>query len=189
MVQHVDSSCSCPRDDYSSFDSICRQELTNKMITADAIVNHSKFCTSFQLDTISVEDQGNLQLRDFLFGLNDKAGIYHIWIEEAYCYEHNRYAMLGVYVGKGVDALERIMAHVKENKLPQTELFGVSFFECDNRIAKYLEQLFLDVYKFHINKNENHGDQHLYACWDEDRRVMGTELHNVANRPKAETED
>ncbi|PLK46962.1 hypothetical protein C0V76_19260 [Uliginosibacterium sp. TH139] len=91
--------------------------------------------------------------------------------------------MLGIYAGKG-DALTRLLSHAK-SKLPDNELFGVSFFECENRIAKYLEQLFLDTYSFHLNENENPGLLHLYACWDEERRIMGTELHNVSNRPNA----
>lgn len=181
MPQYLDSSCSCPQEDYSAFNSINRQELALP-ITAEEIVNQSAFCTSFQLDAISLADE-SLTLRDYLFGLKGKIGVYHIWVEEDYCYEHQCYSMLGVYVGKG-DGLVRILMHARE-KLPSSELFGVSFFECENRIAKYLEQLFLDSYKFHLNEYENPGTRNLYARWDEDRRLMGTELHNVANRPNA----
>jgi hypothetical protein len=133
------------------------------------------------------EDQNSLTLRDYLYGLNRKIGIYHIWVEEDYCYEHKRYSMLCVYVGKG-EALTRMLVHAK-SRLPDNAFFAVSFFECENRIAKYLEQLFLDVYTFHLNENENSGERYLYASWDEQRREIGTELHNVANRSTPETGD
>jgi hypothetical protein len=55
------------------------------------------------------------------------------------------------------------------------------FYECENRLAKYLEQLFLDTYKFHLNKAENCGEKNLYAVWDDDRHHHGTNIHEVAN--------
>lgn len=177
MPQYDDSACSCPRVTYIEFDSICRQEIQGS-ICADAIINRSTFCTAFQLDMLP--DPDSMMLRDHLYGLNKRVGLYQVWAEEAYCYEHDRYSMLGVYVGKG-EALGRVLEHAK-SRLPGDEFLSVSFFECENRIAKYLEQLFLDIYQFELNKNENPGDQYLYACWDSERRTNGTELHSIANR-------
>ena len=57
----------------------------------------------------------------------------------------------------------------------------ISFYECKNRIAKYLEQLFLESYDFYLNKEENSGSGSLYARWDEYRYVMGTEIQTMAN--------
>jgi hypothetical protein len=142
----------------------------------------SAFCTSFQLDTVEDSADG-LRLRDFIHGLSGKMGVYHIWVQEDYCYEHDSYSMLGVYVGKG-KALGRLLTHAK-TKLPRCDPFWITFFECSNRIAKYLEQLFLDTYAFHLNENENTGTLHLYACWDNERHLLGTELHNISNRPNA----
>jgi hypothetical protein len=51
-------------------------------------------------------------------------------------------------------------------------------------VAKYLEQLFLDCYKFYLNKYENSGansTQYLYARWSEERFDMGTEIYRHAN--------
>ena len=181
MVQRLESSCSCPDDDYSPFDATCRSELAQP-IPAHEIVNESAFCTSFQLDAIAGPDD-DFTLRDYLSALSGRVGLYHAWVEEDYCYEHRRYSMLCVYVGKG-EALLRLLRHAKE-KFPASELVGVTFFECENRIAKYLEQLFLDTHRFHLNEYANAGTRHLYACWDEERRIVGTEAHNLANRPSA----
>jgi hypothetical protein len=41
--------------------------------------------------------------------------------------------------------------------------------------------LFLDIYRFHLNSNENCGTKHLLAVWDHDRHFLGTELHSVTN--------
>jgi hypothetical protein len=178
MPQYLDSSCSCPRDNHVPFDATCRKELALP-ISAGLILNSSEFCTSFQLDMIQVLDP-NLELGDLIGGLSKKVGLYHLWIEEDYCHDHLMYSMRGLYVGKG-EALGRVKAHALE-KLPPSSLVGVTFFECENRVAKYLEQLFLDIYAFPYNINENPGTLELYASWDEGRRIIGTEAHAVANK-------
>jgi hypothetical protein len=78
-----------------------------------------------------------------------------------------------VYVGKG-EALKRLSDHLK-NKWNKTETLYISFYECENRISKYLEQLFLDTYEFHLNSYENDGTTKLFAYWDEHRFANGTE--------------
>ena len=177
MPQRLDSSCSCPDNDNSVFDGICHGELAIP-ITADTIINQSNFCISFQQDSIS-SIHPDATLGTMLAGLGTRVGLYHIWVAEDYCYEHRRQTMIAVYVGKG-GALTRLLHH-GDTKLPQSELFAVTFVECENRIAKYLEQLFLDTYRFELNKYENPGTRILYASWDEER-LLGTELHNVANK-------
>jgi hypothetical protein len=119
-----------------------------------------------------------------------------------------------MYVGKGA-ALTRVLEHTSDGRLEnEGELldrkalmafekrrggdrkkkkerlradvpYWITFFECENRIAKYIEQLFLDVYQFPVNKNENPGKGELWASWVEDRYELGTEIHAVSNLPNA----
>jgi hypothetical protein len=44
-------------------------------------------------------------------------------------------------------------------------LIYYSFYPCENRIAKYLEQLLLDTYDFPLNKSENRGNKKLCAYY------------------------
>lgn len=122
---------------------------------------------------------GDLTHGDYLKGLRSKTGLYHLWIDYDNCDDHDTHTMFCVYVGKGL-AEVRINSHIK-NKWPKQELLYVSFYECSNRISKYLEQLFLDTYSFHLNNNENCGSRSLFAVWDDERHLLGTELHSVSN--------
>jgi hypothetical protein len=185
MPYHTDSGCKCPRGGYSAFDSLCAAELRLPITAAD-IINKSQFCISFQLDQFDRWVRETLTLRDYLYGLRNRMGVYHIWYEDEFCWEHHLYSMEAMYVGKGI-ALSRVSDHAERKDLRPDERIGVSFFECENRVAKYLEQLFLDTYDFEMNKNECRGTETLYACWDEDRRINGTELHNISMRPNAPT--
>lgn len=132
-----------------------------------------------QLDTITY--------KYFLKGLHGKSGLYHLWIDYDNCDEHETYTMLGVYVGKGLAEI-RVEDHIK-SKWPKEQILYVSFYECSNRIAKYLEQLFLDKYKFHLNRNENPGTESLFAVWSHARHFLGTELHSVSNLSKIDSLD
>lgn len=70
-----------------------------------------------------------------------------------------------VYVGKG-NVYMRSFDHATE-KIPEGESVHVSFFECENRIAKYLEQLVLDLYRPRLNTYEVYGDRPLLSVWTE----------------------
>ena len=87
--------------------------------------------------------------------------------------------MICVYVGKGL-AEVRVDDHVKK-KWPKNYSLYVTFTECGNRLAKYYEQLFLDMYSFVLNRNENPGTEKLYAVWSEELHMHGTELYQVSN--------
>lgn len=117
---------------------------------------------------------GNLTHQIFLKGLNAKVGIYHLWVDFENCTDHDTHTMKCIYVGKGT-AEGRINDHVIKKGLKNTgiPIYG-SFYECSNRMSKYLEQLFLDTYKFGLNKYENPGTKELFAVWDEERYAMGT---------------
>jgi hypothetical protein len=174
MYQCEDHGIPCLENDYHKFDDICKSELI-KPILVDEIVNKSKFCTAIAIDILNSDIHSeDLSLRDYLSDLNGKTGVYHLWIEVGNCQDHELNHLLCVYVGKGI-AINRITQHIKE-KWPQEELLYVTFYECENRLSKYLEQLFLDSYKFYLNKDENTGKGELFARWDEFRTVHGTGL-------------
>jgi hypothetical protein len=73
----------------------------------------------------------------------------------------------------------------KRERLRADEPYWISFFECENRIAKYIEQLFLDTYRFPVNTNENPGVEELWASWTDERYAIGIELLAISNLPNA----
>ena len=166
----------CINADYSTFDELCSEEL-KKPVTASEIINKSPYCTIIPISAdLQLEE---LETSDYLKTLHGKMGLYHLWVDYDDCDDHEMYTMKCVYVGKGF-AQQRIDSHIKD-KFPNKDSLYVSFFECSNRLAKYLEQLFLDLYFFDLNKAENYGEETLYAVWDEDRHHQGTQLHEISN--------
>lgn len=168
---------SCLKGNYDEFDSICRAELA-KPISAEDIVNRSNFCVSIAIDLVEEHGADLFSVNDYLSGLRGKMGLYHLWIEMEHCQDHDKHLMLCAYVGKGY-AWDRVRSHIKK-WWPREEMIYISFYECENRVAKYLEQLFLDTYNFHMNKEENSGTEYLYARWDPERITLGTETHAMA---------
>ncbi len=176
MPKCLDQGFPCQEPVYIDFDGTAQLEICNPP-TASQIINESTFCTIVPID--EAIQFGDLTHKDYLRNLHNKNGLYHLWIDYDDCDDHETHTMLCVYVGKG-EAELRIKKHIKEKWPNQANLY-VTFYECSNRISKYLEQLFLDTYDFHLNKHENYGTQHLFAVWDHDRHLLGTELHSVSN--------
>lgn len=168
----------CQTNDYDKFDDICTHEL-GIQISASDIINESNFLISLELDLIEDHQGTFLSVNERLSALKNKTGLYHLWVDRGYCEDHKINSMICVYVGKGL-AFDRVKTHIKE-KWPHEETIHISFYECENRISKYLEQLFLDTYNYHLNKSENTGKGTLYARWNEDRYTFGTEIQNNAN--------
>jgi hypothetical protein len=211
MPHYLDRDCRCPPDPYTRFDSVIGHELALEL-SADLILNSSKFCTMIHKNSVRVLD--DLSLRDLLRGLDNKIGVYHIWNDEDFCDTHGRHNLQCVYVGKGT-ALTRLLDHTSDDRLKEgnrtsdgearkileerraenrrmrrqrlraDEPHWITFFECENRIAKYIEQLFLDIYGFSLNTNENRGELELWASWSNQRYAIGTEMHAVASLPNA----
>ncbi|MBW4936656.1 hypothetical protein [Marinobacter sp. F4206] len=176
MPKCVDQDFPCQNPNYTDFDNIATSELYNPPSASD-IVNASDFCTLVPLErAFQLTD---LTYKDYFKGLRNKTGVYHLWIDYDDCDDHDTHTMLCVYVGKGL-AEGRVNDHIKK-KWPDKESLYVTFYECSNRIAKYIEQLFLDTYKFYLNKQENTGTKNLFAVWDNERHLLGTELHAVSN--------
>ncbi|EKP0297827.1 hypothetical protein ACQXXB_10120 [Aeromonas veronii] len=168
--------CNCTHLEHEKFNSIIKDEI-NKVIAIEDIVNKS-YCISFDFE--HYDENANLSAHETLQDLKGKVGVYLLWVNLGHCTEHEMYRMLCLYVGKGF-AFQRIKSHIKD-KWPNSETLYVTFYECENRIAKYIEQLFLDCYDFYLNKEENNGSGHLETIWNEERYIMGTELHSLSER-------
>jgi len=169
--------CICSEIDHSDFDVPVKQELINP-ISVNDIANES-FCVSVDLDIDKEFLDISLDKNEILAPLKGKLGLYLLWIDQDYCGDHFDHRMLCVYVGKGY-VHDRIMyEHIQKKWVKDQQLY-ITFYECSNRIAVYLEQLFLETYNFHFNKKENHGTKTLQTMWDEHRLVNGTETHEHA---------
>ena len=166
-------NCACSEIDYSEFNDILKKELALP-INIDDIINHSD-CISFDLNLDKNLLDITLNENEILSSFDNLMGIYHLWVEYEYCVEHQekQYIMLCVYVGKGY-VKKRIKEHIKKKWNNKNEKLYVTFFQCENRIALYLEQCFLGIYKFYFNTKENHGQNHLKTVWDEERYLFGT---------------
>lgn len=179
MTSCIDNDFPCQNPDYTTFDGIASSELKDP-ISADEIVNRSFVCTELPLDEEFLLD--DISYRNFTKSIGKKMGIYHLWIEHDECVHHETHAMLCVYVGKGF-ARDRLNTHVLEKWLKsgcQDIRLYVTFYEATNRLAKYYEQLFLDLYDPVINKGEKSGTRRLYAVWNEERYCLGTQLLEVS---------
>lgn len=176
MAKCDDQDFPCQNVEYTAFDQVAGEEL-NHPISVSELVNGSSFCTELPVDDAFI--LGDMTHKLFLKGIRGKSGLYHLWVDGDHCDDHGNYAMLCVYVGKGLGQI-RIDRHVRDKWPPSAQLY-VTFTEMENRLSKYYEQLFLDTYAFQLNTNENSGSEHLFAVWDEDRHHVGTELHAVAS--------
>ena len=92
-------------------------------------------------------------------------GIYFLW-EKEYCDIHHLYPMRCLYIGKG-EIFKRLENHFNTKDFSNEELVYFSYFICKNRIAKYLEQLFLDLYNVPFNKSENKGKKILNVIYNQ----------------------
>ena len=178
-------TCTCPQGfpdkTYVDIDSTCKSELANP-VTAHKIINQSKFCTNIPKGFLQNDPDDVVTADIILLPTYRKTGIYHLWnSEEKICAEHGIYKLKCLYVGKGSKVHLRVKDHLK-NKYEKEDQLLVSFYECSNRIAKYLEQLFLDMYNFELNTAENNKNgPSLYAYWNYQRCMIGTETDRIAD--------
>ena len=89
-------------------------------------------------------------------------GLYMLWHKDGYCPAHDLFHMRALYVGKG-QFLRRLAAHWRTKPMEEEQLIYVTHLVLPNRIAKYIEQLLLDLYDFPYNKIENPGAKRLCA--------------------------
>jgi hypothetical protein len=98
------------------------------------------------------------------WGLQKKSGVYLLWHKDDYCAEHETFHMRCMYVGKG-SVGRRFIAHYLEKDFSEEMLIYWSYFPAINRVAKYLEQLLLDTFRFPLNRAENSGQGRLCAYY------------------------
>lgn len=184
MAKCDDNDFPCQNLDYEPFDKIAREELS-RPIGADDLANGSKYCMM-----IPVNDGfliGDLDHKLYLKTLKGRSGLYHLWVEHEECDDHYTYTMLCAYVGKGPpDA--RIAQHVKDRWPNGVNLYA-TFTAMTNRMSKYYEQLFLDIYDLALNKAENSGSNKLFAVWDTERFMIGTHSNEVSALSKMRGSD
>jgi hypothetical protein len=135
------------------FDSIVSRE-TNFGITLRDVC-HSKIGW-FDDKTLS-EDSLLTQ-----WGIEAKEGVYLLWHKDAYCAAHARFHMKCLYVGKGNIRL-RLSDHRKSKDFSDAMLVYWSYIGLENRKAKYVEQLILDLYSIPMNVAESRGSNILCA--------------------------
>jgi hypothetical protein len=93
---------------------------------------------------------------------NDAFGVYVLWHKDDYCEVHEQFHMRALYVGKGQIG-RRLLSHWKNKDFSEEMLVYWTFLELPNRLAKYYEQLMLDVYKTPLNVAEVTGKLTLCA--------------------------
>lgn len=184
MMRCEENDFPCQNPCYEDFDKTVGEELS-KPIDANSLVNLSIYCMKLPTDGDLVI--GDLNHKLFLKAVNGQSGLYHLWIDHDHCDDHDTYTMLCVYVGKGPPDI-RIASHIKDRWPHGIELYA-TFTPMENRLSKYYEQLFLDSYRFILNKAENSGTEKLYAVWDSERHFMGTHLNEVSNLSKLQSFD
>ncbi|EPF7755480.1 hypothetical protein ACSVMW_004547 [Vibrio parahaemolyticus] len=164
--------CICSEVEHSDFDEVVDNELKIPILVKN-IANDS-VCVSIEMNIEENLKEITLDKAEILQDLKGKMGIYQLWVEQDYCGDHFEHRMLCVYVGKGY-VHHRITYDHLPNKWNTDETLYITFYECSNRMAVYLEQLFLETYSFHFNKQENTGTKILHTLWDESRFLLGTE--------------
>lgn len=184
MSKCEDNDFPCQNPDYRSFDKKVCAELAAP-ICANVIVNESLYCNSVPAEKFF--QIGDLDHNLFLKPIRQKMGVYHLWGAYDFCDDHDTYTMICRYVGKGHPDT-RVPDHIK-NKWKKGEMLFVTFHECVNRLAKYYEQLFLDIYRFDLNERENSGTETLYAVWDSQRFSVGTHLNEISSLSKIKSTD
>ena len=165
-------TCLCGEYDHDRFNETISQELQAE-ITAANVFNES-FCVSIDLNVDQYFNCASLNTTEILAELSKKMGVYQLWVDQDYCPDHYSHKMLCVYTGKGF-VQQRVKEHISK-KWVKDEILYLTFFECENRIAKYLEQLSLDIYNFHLNSEENYGLEYLSTIWNEERIEHGTQF-------------
>ncbi|MHA2774828.1 hypothetical protein ACXZ7F_26595 [Vibrio harveyi] len=154
--------------DYEKFDKIIENELINP-ITLSEIVNDSH-CVNSMIN-VRGEDE-NFPLGNIYSGLKGKFGVYAFWTYRSDFENGNEQMFKCQYIGKGY--IDRRLKDNLEKKWKDMQSMYFTFFECKNRLAKYIEQLILDCYDIPYNKAENPGEGELVALWNYERATYGT---------------
>jgi hypothetical protein len=145
---------------YHAFNNICEKELKGSW-RAESFANRDLYF--YRVDThANWESEGDecslFETPSVQLGkLNGKFGVYHIWFDHGLASTQKDHIFQAVYVGKG-----HLNVRLKKQVARYLGDLGTVFItvrECENRVAKYLEQLFLDTFDFPLNNAENTGSE------------------------------
>lgn len=150
---HEDASadCTCPVP-ADAFDVIAAHELRRPPSLAEVVLAAPLFMFSTEQSEHGVPPQLH-------------SGVYLLWNRIDYCEVHHHQINEALYVGKG-DVAVRLRRHYQTKAFPE-EIVFVTHLDLPNRLAKYVEQLLLDLYDMPMNTHENLGRSHLRNCWDD----------------------
>ncbi|UDQ91173.1 hypothetical protein LJE71_09355 [Xanthobacter autotrophicus] len=146
-----DCPCSCG-DMGHEFDRVAQQELRVPLKLRDLCSQKVGWYSERSLDSSGVTG----------WGLGKRSGLYFLWYKNGYCDRHDLFHMRALYVGKGAFSA-RLRNHWASKDTSEQLLIYFTYVELPNRIAKYVEQLLLDIYKFPLNSAENRGTANLCA--------------------------
>lgn len=144
-------NCSC-NDELDLFNEIISKEL-NTDLTLNEIVRQN-------IGWFSDRDTCDHMLNEW--GLKNAFGLYFIWYKEDYCADHDLFHMTCKYIGKG-HIVRRLINHYNTKNFDTDGLLYFTFIALENRLAKYFEQLFLDIYDIPLNNSEKKGKNRLCA--------------------------
>ncbi len=105
--------------------------------------------------------------------MSNDSGVYMLWEKDDYCASHELFHCKALYVGKGA-VKARIWEHSKSKRFSEDEITYFTFVFMENRKAKYIEQLILDLYDIPLNKAENRGAQLLCSYIDQGEADFGS---------------
>lgn len=154
--------CVC-NEGFEAFDSAIASEMASHLKLREVLEHRVVW---YHDQTVELEDDGFGRFEVRSWGLSETSGVYVLWRQAGYCTLHECEHMQAFYVGKaGRNVESRLMIHRDEKSVSDTVLATyVSIWPCANRLAKYIEQLLLDLYDFPLNTSENHGTRRL--CHD-----------------------
>lgn len=146
-----DCDCQCGKID-KKFDRIATKELAVPITLNQLSRSNIGWFSDRSICEHNIED----------WGLDRKEGMYILWHKSDYCTKHEHFHMTALYVGKGFIG-KRLRDHWKHKDFSEELLIYFAYVELPNRLAKYIEQLLLDLYDLPYNKAENSGTMLLCA--------------------------
>jgi hypothetical protein len=142
-------SCSCGREG-AEFDTILARETAFGITMHD--IAHSNMGWFCGRDDPTFGD----------WSIHRNSGIYMLWEKDDYCPIHDLYHCRALYVGKGA-VEQRIKSHSESKRPLEDSITYFTYMALENRKAKYVEQLILDLYDIPMNSAENLGSLRLCA--------------------------
>lgn len=141
--------CQCGHTD-NEFNFIATHELANPISIKSIVKTNIGWFSDQSICNHHIDE----------WGLDNVEGVYILWHKNDYCADHELFHMKALYVGKGNIGI-RLRDHWKRKDFSDELLIYFTYFVMPNRLAKYVEQLLLDVYDFPLNKTENSGKKSL----------------------------